>query len=540
MEGGGPRPSQDRSAGALSPDGVFTSQRTASQPVIGASGAARASAEDLPPTHVVRQAISRLHIAWGWLAATQTIVWFTDTPDGERLCVASSNIDDPAVQEAAEQLHRAAPICFHVDPNALRPYFAEIGAEIDAEAVVARADPAHLRELAEETPVIDFVNAMLSEASARRASDVHVEPFEDRLSVRFRVDGILTLWRTAPRSLFDAVSSRIKILSGMDIAERRLPQDGRQTLRIAGKEVDARVSSLPTTWGESIVVRFLGKHTGLPDMNALGLAPDQRDVVRTLVGATSGMVLVTGPTGSGKTTTVYRLVTDLNDGLRKIVSVEDPVEVDLPGVLQTQVRSEIGLDFATGLRSILRQDPDIILVGEIRDSETASIAVQAALTGHLVISTIHTTSALAALTRLLDLGVEGYFVADVLRGLVGQRLARRLCPHCSAPDEGVAEEEFAKQHLPASLTATPPAWRRAVGCSQCSMTGYAGRFGVFETTAITPALRQAIRDRADENALEAIARSTGYRTAFEDGLVKARAGMTTLREVQRALGGSRS
>jgi general secretion pathway protein E len=517
--------------------------QTPSQPSSTEPGTPLISASELPPAAAVTSAVVRLRIARAWLNRTQTIAWFRATPDGERLCVASANIDDASVREAAEQFHHAAPICFRAEPNVLRPYFAELAAEMEADLAVARADPARLRELAEEAPVIDFVNTMLTEAVAKRASDVHIEPFEDRLTVRFRVDGALMLWRTAPRALFDAISSRIKILSGMDIAERRLPQDGRQTLRIGGGELDARVSSLPTTWGESVVIRFLGKHSGLPDLDELGFAGDQRTLVRELVGASSGMVLVTGPTGSGKTTTVYRLITDLNHGLSKIVSVEDPVEMDLPGVLQTQVRSEIGLGFATGLRSILRQDPDVILVGEIRDSDTASIAVQAALTGHLVISTIHTTTALAALTRLLDLGVEGFFVADVLRGLIGQRLVRRLCPHCSTPlitpGEGASEEAFAHMHLSASAMSEPPAWRKANGCDHCANTGYLGRLGVFETIATTPALRAAIRERADEGTLESIARSAGFRSAFEDGVAKARAGMTTLQEVQRAIGGSR-
>lgn len=495
------------------------------------------SPDQLPPTHEVMKAIQRFHLAQDWLTAHEAIVWIGDHQGAERLFVAGVDIDDPALQEAAEQLHPAPPLFIRAERNALKPYFAELRLGHAESIALDRADPVHLRELAEETPVIDFVNAMLSEASARRASDVHIEPFEDKLSVRFRIDGVLMLWRTAPRALFDAISSRIKILSGMDIAERRLPQDGRQTLKFSGKEMDVRVSSLPTTWGESIVLRFLGKQSDLPDLARLGFSPDQQATMRKLSGATSGMVLVTGPTGSGKTTTSYRLVTDLNDGLRKIVSVEDPVEIDLPGVLQTQVRSEIGLTFATGLRSILRQDPDIILIGEIRDSETATIAVQAALTGHLVVSTIHTTTALAAVTRLLDLGVEGYFIADVLRGLVGQRLARRLCISCSTPDDGAAEETFACEHIPASRLTDAPAWRRAIGCARCSMTGFSGRIGLFEIATVTADLRKAIRARADDHALEGIAATSGYASALEDGILKARAGLTTLGEVQRALTG---
>lgn len=488
-----------------------------------------------PSTDEVATALDRFHLAHSWLVAHQAIIWLGQGPDGEELRVASSRIENPTLQETAEQLLPAPPRLFRAAPNILKPYLAELGAD-------AVARPAHdavlLRELAEQAPVVDFVNTMLAEASARRASDVHIEPFEDRLSVRFRVDGVLTLWRDAPRAMFDAVASRVKIISGMDIAERRRPQDGRQSLRISGSETDVRVSSLPTTWGESIVLRFLGKQSGLPELKDLGFSSAQQTAMRSLIGGASGMILVTGPTGSGKTTTVYRLVSELNDGLRKIVTVEDPVEVDLPGVLQTQARPDIGLSFAAGLRAILRQDPDVILVGEIRDAETAAIATQAALTGHLVISTIHTTSALGAITRLMDLGVENYFIADVLRGLVGQRLVRRLCAHCSVASDGAGDEEVARSHLSASTLRPAPAWREATGCAQCGKSGYRGRIGAFEIAAMTPSLRSAIRRGDDEQALERCAREAGFLSAFEDGVLKARAGETTMREVQRALAGA--
>lgn len=474
-----------------------------------------------PATGAVALALDRFHLARSWLVSNQAILWIEQDNDSERLCVASPKIESTALQEAAEQLLPTPPRLFRAPANLLAPYLAELGADAGSRQA---PDPDHLRELAEEAPVVDFVNAMLADAAARRASDVHIEPFEDRLSVRFRVDGVLVLWRDAPRTMFDAVASRVKILSGMDIAERRRPQDGRQSLRLLGADTDVRVSSLPTSWGESIVLRLLGKQSGLPGLHELGFSATQQAAMRGLIGGASGMILVTGPTGSGKTTTVYRLVSELNDGLRKIVTVEDPVEVDLPGVLQTHVRPEIGLTFATGLRAILRQDPDIILVGEIRDAETAAIATQAALTGHLVISTIHTTSALGAITRLMDLGIENYFIADVLRGLVGQRLVRRLCAACRTPETAgdVAPHETA-------------AWRAGAGCVRCGETGFRGRIGVFEIATMTPPLRAAIRSGADEQALERCARETGFVTAFEDGALKAQAGETTMREVQRAL-----
>lgn len=500
-------------------------------------GAHVLQADDLPSAALVRETAAKLRVPAAWLTERQAIVWTTDVHGSQRLCIASSDPADPALQEAAEQWSTEEPIYYLGEPQALQPYFAELGAGVPA---TVAADAGRLREIASEGPVIAFVDAMLAEAHARRASDVHIEPFEDGLSVRFRIDGLLTPWRTAPRALFDAVSSRIKILSGMDIAERRLPQDGRQSLRFGAVSVDARVSSLPTTWGESIVLRFLGRPGSLPTLPQLGLDAEQESAVRTMARATSGMLLVTGPTGSGKTTTIYRLITDANDGLRKIVSVEDPVEIDLPGVLQTAVRPDIGLDFATGLRSILRQDPDIIMVGEIRDPETAAIAVQAALTGHLVISTLHTNSAIAAVARLLDLGVESYFIADVLRGLVGQRLARRLCPHCSAPSDGAEEEAYARTHVAARHLTAAPAWKRPVGCVRCGQSGFLGRIGFFEAVAIAPDVRAAIRHREDESAIETLSRAAGFRSLAEDGVLKARSGQTTIGEVQRVIGGEAS
>jgi general secretion pathway protein E len=347
---------------------------------------------------------------------------------------------------------------------------------------------------------------------------------------------MLVTARRGPRSGFDAVCSRIKLLSGMDIGERRLPQDGRQTIRVSGQQVDLRVSALPSTWGESVVLRLLGKTSRLPALQELGLDAAQAEGLLSLAEQPNGVVLVSGPTGSGKTTTIYRLLTHLNDGVRKIVTVEDPVEFDLPGVVQVHVKSEIGLTFAAGLRAMLRQDPDVIMVGEIRDPETAKIAVQAALTGHLVISTVHTNSALAAVARLLDLGVEDYLLADVLRGVVGQRLVRRLCPHCARPS---SPEQ--RRHHEAAAPGGPPSsgpadWREAKGCEACANTGYLGRIGLFETAVATKALERSVRSRADEDALAATARRDGFRTLFEDGYAKARAGLTTLSEVYRSVG----
>ena len=398
------------------------------------------------------------------------------------------------------------------------------------------ADAARLRELAQEAPVIDFVNSVFAEALSRRASDVHVEPYEDRFLVRMRIDGVLHTARSAPRANFDAVASRIKLLSGMDIGERRLPQDGRQSIRVSGQEVDLRVSSLPCSWGESLVLRLLGKTNRLPLLSELGVGPDQEASLLHLSEQPNGVLLITGPTGSGKTTTIYRLLTHLNDGERKIITVEDPVELDLPGVIQVRVRSEIGLTFAAGLRSILRQDPDVIMVGEIRDPETARIAVQAALTGHLVISTVHTNSALAAVPRLLDLGIEDYLLADVLRGVAGQRLVRRLCATCnvpSTPEEAALHEAALPAAVKAKVKKEEANWREPRGCPKCGQTGFRGRVGLYEVAPATGKMTSALRTRADEDALTAIAREDGFLSFAEDGFIKARRGETTLAEVYR-------
>jgi general secretion pathway protein E len=393
-------------------------------------------------------------------------------------------------------------------------------------------DAKSLRELAEEAPVIDFVNQIFAEARARDASDIHVEPFEDHMAIRLRIDGVLVLWRTAPRAQFEAVSSRIKLLSGIDIAERRLPQDGRQRIRAGGQDIDLRVSTLPTRWGESVVLRVLGNTRDLPDFDGLGLAGDHQALLHSMMQRTNGVILVTGPTGSGKTTTVYRILSALNDGARKIVTVEDPVEMNLPGVMQMQANSDIGLDFAAGLRAMLRQDPDVIFVGEIRDVETARTAVQAALTGHLVISTVHTNSALSAVWRLMDLGVEPFLVAEAVSGVVAQRLIRRLCSHCAAPDPG-AEDAPARQRLGRWVQGVAPQWRKATGCARCAGQGLKGRIGVYEMIAIDATLRDAIRTRASEQTLREIAANHGMRFLGEDALMKARAGLCSSADAQK-------
>jgi len=498
-----------------------------------------ATPDILPGPAAVTHAVERTRASLAWLIERDTVIWFAEVDGGERLHVASRHPHDVGLQEAVEHWDERPALLHLAGQQDLELLLEQLGKE-HAANVVVEGDAARLRELAEEAPVIDFVNAMFAEANARRASDIHIEPFEDRLTVRFRIDGVLTAWRTAPRASFEAVASRIKLLSGMDIAERRLPQDGRQSVRIGGRDIDLRVSSLPAIWGESIVLRLLGKTRTLPELEALGVARDHRDMLDALIARPNGVVFVTGPTGSGKTTTIYRLLSKLNDGVRKIVTVEDPVEFELAGVVQMQVRADIGLSFAAGLRSILRQDPDVILVGEIRDAETARIAVQAALTGHLVVSTLHTNSALAAVPRLMDLGLEEYLLADVLRGIVGQRLVRRLCGHCSAP-ASAAEVETAEKSLRRAGHIAPtdgePNYRTPVGCAQCGGAGYFGRIGIYEIVEIDAAMHEVIRRRGSEVELEQSARRGRFRSLMEDGLLKARRGETTVAEVVRAAAG---
>jgi general secretion pathway protein E len=495
------------------------------------------AAGETPTAAQVARFLAEIRSPPAWWTQHQAIAWRAGEQADAPVVCAAVNPLDAALADRLAQIG-GAPVQYRLARRAVvAALLEEIAHGAQAEAAVGgQSETARLRELAQETPVIDFVNSLFAEALARRASDVHIEPFVDHFAVRMRIDGMLVTARTAPRSRFDAVCSRIKLLSGMDIGERRLPQDGRQSIRIAGQELDLRISSLPSVWGESVVLRLLGRSERLPQLAELGVSDAQAASLLGLVDKPNGVVLVSGPTGSGKTTTIYRLLVHLNNGVRKIVTVEDPVEFDLPGVVQMQVRSDIGLSFAAGLRSILRQDPDVIMIGEIRDQETARIAVQAALTGHLVISTIHTNSALAAAPRLLDLEVEPFLLADVLRGLVGQRLVRRLCPHCARPSDTDRVTDYEAMRPATARPAGPAAWREPSGCASCGHSGYLGRLGLYEIAAATPGLEHDIRQRASEQQLTRTARADGYASLAEDGWMKARAGLTSLAEVRRVAG----
>lgn len=400
-------------------------------------------------------------------------------------------------------------------------------------------DASHLRELAEEAPVIELVNNLLSQAIDENASDIHLEPEERTFVVRYRIDGVLHQRTTLPRDRFDAVASRIKLISGADIAERRLPQDGRISTRASGKEMDIRVSCVPSVHGESIVLRLLPKERANLDLSIMGMEADQIRQFTRLVNEPHGILLVTGPTGSGKSTTLYAGLEIVNDGTRKIITVEDPVEYRMPGVIQIQAQEEIGYTFARALRAILRQDPDIIMIGEIRDLETAEIAIQSALTGHMVFSTLHTNDCLSTFTRLTDMGIEPFLVGSAVRAVQAQRLVRKLCSRCGIPaqphDEVLKATEGLRVRYP-ELLAGSPDWRRAVGCEHCRGTGYSGRLGIFEILEVDQELQASILRLDSAPAMLQIAKRQGYRTLREDGLIKAWKGYTTPDEVFRVTG----
>ncbi len=405
------------------------------------------------------------------------------------------------------------------------------------EAELSGDDTERLKDLASEAPVIRLVNQLLSRAVETRASDIHIEPFEDRLRIRYRYDGVLHEVEQAAARLAPAVISRIKIMARLDIAERRLPQDGRIKLAVRGQEVDFRVSTLPSLHGETVVLRVLDRNAVEFDYASLGLPADVTTRLEALLELPNGMVLVTGPTGSGKTTTLYTGLRQLNSVTRNIVTVEDPIEYQLAGINQIQVKPQIGLTFANLLRSILRQDPDVIMIGEIRDGETAQIAVQASLTGHLMLSTLHTNTAAAAVTRLRDMGLEDYLISAVLRGVLAQRLVRRLCERCRTHEPMPAEliRRFGVDMRPAAEHGGALRLYRAVGCSHCRNTGYRGREAITELLVPDEAIRQLIIARTDHQRIERAAVAAGMRTMWQAGLDAALAGRTTIEEVMRGI-----
>lgn len=421
---------------------------------------------------------------------------------------------------------------FNTDTTSMGRIIEDIGKDDKEDLTIDdEGDVDHLKDLASEAPVIRLVNLLITRAIELRASDIHLEPFEGDFKVRYRIDGVLHVQEAPPKRLQAAVLSRIKIMAKLNIAERRLPQDGRIKLRVLGKEIDFRVSTLPTMFGESVVLRILDRETVVLDLEKLGFPDYDLTKFRDLINRPYGIILVTGPTGSGKTTTLYAALSEINSPERKIITVEDPIEYQLGGVNQIQVKASIGLSFANILRSILRQDPDIIMIGEIRDAETAEIAIHSALTGHLVFSTLHTNDAAGAVTRLLEMGMENYLISSSMIGIMAQRLVRVICPECKepyTPEMGVMEELGVSHSEVKKLGIF-----KGSGCENCAHTGFRGRQGIYELLMINDDIRELILAKTPSNVLKEKGRSQGMRTLREAGWHKVKAGISTVSEVLR-------
>lgn len=435
------------------------------------------------------------------------------------------------VEGRQEDISEAIDRLYGSGSQTIETIIEEAGKGVYEIAVDGNEDVGHLRDLASEAPIIRLVNRLILNAVESRASDIHFEPFEDEFKVRFRIDGVLHEAEIPPKRLQAAITSRVKIMAKLDIAERRLPQDGRIKLKIADKEIDFRVSTLPTIYGESLVMRILDRGTLILDLERLGFPPEIYEKYETMISQPYGMILVTGPTGSGKTSTLYTTLAKINSGETKIIALEDPVEYQLHGINQVQVNPKIGLTFSNGLRSIVRQDPDIILVGEIRDKDTAEIAIQSALTGHLLFSTLHTNDAAGAVTRLLDMGVENFLLSSTLLGVLAQRLVRVICPECKTqidPDPklirsmNLSDEELKDVVFYAGK-----------GCDNCRHTGFRGRMAIFEFLQIDDEVRQEIVRKSSTERIRQVAIQKGMLTLRQDGWRKVKEGITTIPDVLR-------
>jgi len=392
-------------------------------------------------------------------------------------------------------------------------------------------DVEDLLDDASEAPVIKLVNLFFSQAIRARASDIHIEPYQKEVNVRYRIDGVLYNMHTLPRRFHSAITSRVKIMAKLDIAEKRLPQDGRIMIKIADKDVDIRVSVIPTTFGERIVLRLLDKRSIFFSLEEIGLSHDKLTIVNRLIRGANGIILVTGPTGSGKTTTLYASLDKINSPDKNIITIEDPVEYQLPGIGQIHVNPKIGLTFANGLRSIVRQDPDVILVGEVRDLETAEISIHAALTGHLVFSTLHTNDAPGAVTRLIDMGIEPFLVASSVVAIMAQRLVRVICPSCKEPYK--PERTLLKELGLAPARTDKHTFYRGTGCPQCLNTGYRGRTGIYEILLVDDAIRSLMLKTSDSTTIKQEGVARGMTTLRDDGIRKVLEGITTIEEILR-------
>ncbi|MFW1677728.1 type II secretion system ATPase GspE [Pontibacter sp. JAM-7] len=496
----------------------------------------RVEPKDFPPAAVLPESLS-----YRFLKDTHVLPL---NLNDQTLVLAMSDPQDQFAVDAVElatgyQIERRVALGSDLE-NAIEKLYGQgksqmgnILAGVDSvEDIEDEEDIEHLKDMASEAPVIRLVNLILQRAVESRASDIHIEPFEDCLKVRYRIDGVLQEGEAPPVKMSPAVISRIKIMSRLNIAERRLPQDGRIELRLQGKDLDVRVSTVPTMHGESVVMRLLDRETVSLDFGSLGLDDDILQKLYTVLSIPHGMLVVTGPTGSGKTTTLYTALSKLNTEQSKLITVEDPVEYQLPGINQIQVKPSIGLSFAGALRAIVRQDPDVIMVGEMRDLETARICVQSALTGHIVLSTLHTNDAASSVTRLLEMGVEDYLLTSTLNAAIGQRLVRRLCPHCREPytplPEIIDEMGLAKLAGDQPITLYSPK-----GCEHCGGSGYRGRLAIIELLVMNDNIRRLVMSRADSGTLFNAAREAGMRTMYEDGCLKALQGLTSIEDVIR-------
>jgi len=445
------------------------------------------------------------------------------------LSVLTGRRVEPVVAPA-EEILRAINRAFERHSGEAKEMVEEIGGEVGG-ALAAGLEPQDLIDVADEAPIIRFVNSLITQGYKERASDIHIEPFETELVVRYRIDGILYEVLRPPHKAQASITSRLKIMAGLNIAEKRLPQDGRFRVRIAGKDVDVRVSTLPTAFGERVVLRLLDKSSNVLGLEEIGIDPQMLRQVHGMIHRSHGIFLVTGPTGSGKTTTLYAALSRLNNREKNIITVEDPIEYQLAGVGQIQVNPKIQLTFAAGLRSILRQDPDIIMVGEIRDGETAEIAVQSALTGHMVFSTLHTNDAAGALTRLVEMGIEPFLAASSIVGILAQRLVRTICPHCREAYRP-APELLAEMGLSRSLPADVELFRGR-GCDKCMAIGYRGRTGIYELLTVDEQVRDLLLQNRDAASIKAAAVKKGMRTLRDAGLALALSGETSIEEVLR-------
>lgn len=443
---------------------------------------------------------------------------------GYGLDIAVRAGDEEDITEAVERL-------YGVGTQSLEMIIEEAGRDIYEISREGGDDVAHLRDLASEAPIIRLVNRLILRAVESRASDIHFEPFENEFKVRYRIDGVLHDIESPPKRLQAAIISRVKIMANLDIAERRLPQDGRIKLKISSREIDFRISTIPTLFGESLVMRVLDREMLVLDLEALGFPASLMSGYMRLITQPYGMILVTGPTGSGKTSTLYTSLAKINAPENKIITLEDPVEYYLRGVNQIQVNPKIGLSFANGLRAIVRQDPDIILVGEIRDRETAEIAIQSALTGHLIFSTLHTNDAVGAVSRLLDMGVEGFLLSSTLLGVLAQRLVRVICTHCKTPVP--PEEKYLAAMGISPEEAGEIRFFTGTGCEHCRHTGFMGRTAIFEYLPVDAGIRRKISERADSEQILETALARGLVTLRQNGWEKVRQGITTPSEVLR-------